>query len=136
MIEEAIACNSLNADKPLHVLAALGGFEIAGLTGVVPGACARNLAVVVDGFISSAAALVAVRLCPDVRDYLFTAHKSVEPGHTAILKELGHEPLLDLGMRLGEGTGTALAMQLLASAEAFYREMASFANAGVSDTGK
>tara|TARA_R110002096_G_scaffold16898_3_gene57775 strand:+ start:40968 stop:42023 length:1056 start_codon:yes stop_codon:yes gene_type:complete len=136
VIREAIACNAPSADAPLDVLAALGGFEIAGLVGVTLGAAARNIGVVVDGFISSVAALVAVRMHGAVRDYLFTSHKSVEPGHAQVLRELGHPPLLDLQMRLGEGTGAALAMQLIASAEAFYREMASFESAGVSDSGK
>lgn len=141
VIRDAIAINgpTINAsgpNAPMQVLACLGGFEIAGLAGVAIGAASRNVAIVVDGFISSVAALVAVRMNEHIRDYLFTSHKSVEPGHSRVLRELGHAPLLDLEMRLGEGTGAALAMQLIASAEAFYREMASFESAGVSDTGK
>ncbi len=136
VIRDAIAHNCPPGDEPLKVLACLGGFEIAGLVGVALGAASRHIAVVADGFISSVAALVAVRATPHARDYIFTSHKSVEPGHARVLEEIGHAPLLDLSMRLGEGTGAALAMQLIAAAEAFYREMASFESAGVSDSGK
>ncbi len=136
VIRDAIAVNRPDSADPLHVLSCVGGFEIAGLAGVVLGAAARRRLVVVDGFISSVAALVAVRLQPNVRDYLVTAHKSVEPGHQIVLRELGAPPLLDLAMRLGEGTGAALAMQLITAAAAVMNDMASFDSAGVTDTGK
>ena len=93
---------------PLGVLAAVGGFEIAGLVGVVLAGAARRVPVVLDGFIATAAGLVAVRLAPAARDYLIAAHRSAEPGHVRLLEALGLTPYLELGMRLGEGTGAAL----------------------------
>jgi len=115
----------------LDTLAALGGLEIAGLCGLCLGGAARKLAVVVDGFISSAAALAAMRLAPAVRDYLFFAHVSAEPGHRRFFGSAGLRPLVDLDMRLGEGTGAAIAMQIIEDAVAVYNEMATFADAGI-----
>jgi nicotinate-nucleotide--dimethylbenzimidazole phosphoribosyltransferase len=135
IIERALAVNRPKADDPLDVLAKLGGFEIAGLAGLALGAAARRLPVVVDGFITAAAALVAVRLCPTVRHYLMAAHRSVEPGHTVILRELELSPLLDLELRLGEGTGSALAFHLIEAALRILKEMATFDAAHVTDTG-
>jgi nicotinate-nucleotide--dimethylbenzimidazole phosphoribosyltransferase len=119
--------------EPLTVLASLGGFEIAALTGAIIGCAARGIPVLVDGFIVSVAALVAVRLRPDVSPWLHFAHHSEEPGHTRILQALNAKPLLNLGMRLGEGSGAAVAVSLLRSACALHNNMATFADAGVSD---
>lgn len=118
---------------PLDVLARVGGLEIAGMAGVILAAAARRIPVVLDGFISGAAALVAVALCPATLPYLFAGHVSAERGHRIILERLGLIPLLDLGLRLGEGTGAALAMGLIEAATRAHREMATFAEAGVSD---
>ena len=114
------------------LLAALGGLEIAALTGAILEASERNLAVVIDGFIVSVAALVATRLESRCGLSCFFAHRSVEPGHTIVLEALGAKPLLDLGLRLGEGTGAILAFSLLRCACALLSEMATFAAAGVS----
>ncbi len=118
---------------PLEALTAVGGFEIAGLVGVALEAAARRVAVVLDGFISSVAGLLAARLAPAAVGYFFAAHRSVEPGHRAVLEALELAPLLDLGMRLGEGTGAALALPLLQCAADVMRDMATFTEAGVSD---
>ena len=131
VIRRALAVNRPDPRDPLGVLAALGGLEIAGLVGVVLAGAARRVPVVLDGFIATAAALVAVRLCPPVRQYLLASHRSAEPGHRALLEALGLVPYLDLGMRLGEGTGAALGIGLLRAALACYTEMATFAAAGV-----
>jgi nicotinate-nucleotide--dimethylbenzimidazole phosphoribosyltransferase len=119
--------------RPLDLLADLGGLEIAALVGAILAAAAAARPVVIDGFIATAAALVAVRLAPYARDALFAAHRSAEPGHTTQLHALELEPLLDLDLRLGEGTGAALALPLLEAAASILREMASFASAGVSN---
>lgn len=119
--------------EPLSVLASLGGLEIAALTGAILGCAARRIPVLVDGFIVSVAALVAVRQQPAAREWLHFAHRSGEPGHSRVLAGLEAEPLLDLGMRLGEGSGAAVALPLLRSACALHNGMASFADAGVSN---
>lgn len=120
---------------PLEMLAALGGFEIAGLAGVVLGAAAERMAVVTDGFIASVAALVAVRLVPAAREYILPSHRSVEAGHGLVLRALGVPPVLELEMRLGEGTGAALSMTLLDAAIRILQEMATFEAARVTDSG-
>ncbi|HZV06845.1 MAG TPA: nicotinate-nucleotide--dimethylbenzimidazole phosphoribosyltransferase [Gemmataceae bacterium] len=130
-IERALAVNRPNPADPLDVLAKVGGFEIAGLAGVLLGAAARRLPVLLDGFITGAAALIAVRLCPAVRGYLIASHRSVEPGHQAILRDLELRPLLDLDLRLGEGTGAVLAMYLVEASLRIAHEMATFTAAGV-----
>jgi nicotinate-nucleotide--dimethylbenzimidazole phosphoribosyltransferase len=135
VIRRAIEHHRPDPADPLDVLARLGGFEIAGLAGVVLGGAAAGVPVVVDGFIASAAALVAVRLAPAAAGSLVCAHRSVEPGHRRVLAALDREPLLDLDLRLGEGTGAALAMPLIDAALAILRDMATFAAAGVSDSG-
>lgn len=122
-------------DEPLAVLARFGGFEVAMMTGAMLAAAEAKMVVMVDGFIVGAAALVAARLVPAFADYAVCCHRSAEPGHVAQLKALGGEPLIDLGLRLGEGTGAALAFPLLKAAVAFLNEMASFESAGVSDKG-
>jgi nicotinate-nucleotide--dimethylbenzimidazole phosphoribosyltransferase len=117
---------------PLATLAALGGFEIAGICGLVLGAASSRVPVAIDGFISSAGALAACRICPLVTGYLFWSHCSGEKGHAAFFKRFGAKPLLDLDMRLGEGTGAALAMTIVEAALKVYNEMATFTAAGVS----
>lgn len=131
VVEQGLA---LHRDRaPWAILRCLGGLEIAALVGLCQGAARRGLAIVVDGFITSAAAAVALALDPNVRGYLFAAHRSAEPGHLALLDYLGQRPLLDLDMRLGEGSGAALAIPLLRAAARVQRDMASFADAGVSE---
>lgn len=134
-IKRALDVNRIDAADPFGTLAALGGFEIAGLCGVVLGAAAERIPVVMDGFIASTAALCAVRIAPDAAGYLVASHRSVEAGHRLVLAAIGAKPLLDLDLRLGEGTGAALAMNLVEAALRILHEMATFASAGVSDTG-
>jgi len=133
VIEEAIRVNNPDPKDPLGVLAKLGGPEIAGLAGLIIGAASKRVPVVVDGFISTAGALTAFEMEPRVRDYLFFAHRSVERGHTAMLERMGGRPLLDLDLRLGEGTGSALAMTIIEAGVKIYNEMATFDEAGVSE---
>ena len=133
VIERALAVNPPKADDAIDILHKVGGLEIAGLAGVMIAAAGRRIPVIVDGFISTAAALIAVGLAPRLRDYLISAHQSVEIGHQAMLKHLNLTPLLDLNMRLGEGTGAALAFHLLEASTRILREMATFGEAGVSD---
>jgi nicotinate-nucleotide--dimethylbenzimidazole phosphoribosyltransferase len=132
-IERALAINRPDARDPLDVLSKVGGLEIGGIAGVVLGAAAHRIPVIIDGFISGAGALIAAALCPEMRGYMLAAHNSVEIGHRAILSHLAIEPLLDLSMRLGEGTGAALAMHLVEASVRILREMATFASAGVAD---
>ena len=133
VIEQAIAVNQPDPNDPMDVLCKVGGLEIAGLAGVMIAAAARRIPVAVDGFISTAAAMIGVGLVPDVRHYLFGAHRSVEIGHQVMHKHLGLTPLLNLNLRLGEGTGAVLAFHLLEAACRLRREMATFDEAGVSD---
>ena len=133
VIAQAIALNAPDAGDPLDVLAKLGGFELAGIAGLVLGAAAARVPVVIDGFICSTAALLAARLAPAAAGALIASHRSVEIGHRAVLAALGAEPLFDLELRLGEGSGAALAMPLVDAALAVLREMATFSSAGVSD---
>jgi nicotinate-nucleotide--dimethylbenzimidazole phosphoribosyltransferase len=132
-IERALALHTGSLATPLGVMQCLGGFEIAAMCGFVLGAAARRIPVVTDGFIATAAASVAIRISPAASGYLFASHRSAEPGHTHLLALLGQEPLLDLGMRLGEGTGAALAMNLIQAAVAAFTGMATFATAGVAN---
>jgi len=133
IIEKAIALNKPDATHPLDVLAKVGALEIAGLVGVILAAAEHSVPVVLDGFISGAAALVATRLVPAVRDYLFAGHVSVERGHHIILEQLKLTPILDLGLRLGEGTGAVLATTIIETALRLHRDMATFTEAGVSE---
>jgi len=133
VIETALALNRPDSKDAIDVLAKVGGFEIGGIVGVILGAVAQRIPVVVDGFIAGAAALIATRLCSKVRDYLIAAHVSAEIGHRAILDYLGLKPLLDLEMRLGEGTGAALAISIVEAAAKTLAEMATFADAGISE---
>jgi nicotinate-nucleotide--dimethylbenzimidazole phosphoribosyltransferase len=131
VVERALAANAPVPTDGLGVLAALGGFEIGGLVGVILAGAAHRIPVVLDGFISTAAALVADRVAPDTRHVLFASHRSAEPGHGTALDHLALAPYLDLGMRLGEGTGAALFIHLARAAAGLYREMATFKSAGV-----
>jgi nicotinate-nucleotide--dimethylbenzimidazole phosphoribosyltransferase len=133
VIKQALKVNRAGLASPLEALAAVGGLEIAGICGLVLGAASRRVPAVVDGFISSAGALLACRMHPPVRDYLFFSHRSQEAGHAAVLRHLETEPLLDLGLRLGEGTGAALAMGLIEAAVKLYNGMATFRSASVSN---
>ena len=134
VIEKGLEVNRPDPDDPVDVLAKVGGFEIGGIAGLVLGSAAVGIPVVVDGFISTAGALIASELHPNVKDYIFAAHKSVEIGHMHMLERIGQEPILDLRMRLGEGTGAALAMNLIEAALQGYREIATFEQAGVSES--
>ncbi|MGE9291490.1 MAG: nicotinate-nucleotide--dimethylbenzimidazole phosphoribosyltransferase [Puniceicoccales bacterium] len=134
IIEQALELHQEAIPDPLRTLATVGGFEIAALTGLCLGAAARKLPVVIDGFIASAAALVAFRLCKDVGDYLFYSHRSAEPGHDIFSREIGVEPILQLGMRLGEGTGAALAMNIIDASLKMYTEMSTFSSFHVENT--
>ncbi|MGR2740868.1 nicotinate-nucleotide--dimethylbenzimidazole phosphoribosyltransferase [Billgrantia sp. Q4P2] len=131
VIERALVARAPDRDDPLDVLAKLGGLEIAAMAGAYLGGAARRVPLLVDGFIATVAALLACRLGPATRDYLVFAHRSREPGHAHALAALEAEPLLDLGLRLGEGTGAALAFPLLESATRMLGEMATFESAGV-----
>lgn len=132
VVERAIAVNRPEPSDPLDVLAKVGGLEIAGLVGLILAACSRRLPVVLDGFISGAAALVAAAMHPSVAGLLIAGHRSAEPGHAAALRALGLRPLLELELRLGEGTGAVLAMPLIDAAASVLTEMATFDSAGVS----
>jgi nicotinate-nucleotide--dimethylbenzimidazole phosphoribosyltransferase len=132
VIDEAITLHRLRLKDPLAVLASLGGFEVAAMAGFCLGAAAQKLVVVVDGFIATAAAALAVTMKQECAGFLFAGHRSVEQGHGALLEVIRQKPILDLGMRLGEGTGAALAMGVIRGAVAAFREMATFESAGVS----
>lgn len=132
VIEKALEINDPNPEDPIDVLAKVGGYEIGGLAGIVLAAAARRIPVVLDGLISTAAALIAYQLAPVVGPYLFASHKSVEIGHAITLDKMGLSPILDLSLRLGEGTGATLAMSLLEAGVKIYNEMATFEEAGVS----
>jgi nicotinate-nucleotide--dimethylbenzimidazole phosphoribosyltransferase len=131
VVRRALAVNAPDPADGMDVLARLGGFEIAGLVGVILAGAAHRVPVVLDGFIAGAAALVAVVVAPDARHALFASHRSAEPGHALALRHLGLEPYLALDMRLGEGTGAALFVSLVRAAAAIYSEMATFKSAGV-----
>lgn len=133
VVERALAYHRLNPDQPLEVLSRVGGLEIAGLAGLIIGAAACRCPVVVDGFISTVAALVAVRMNPLVLHYIIPSHLSQEPGHALLLEHLELKPYLHLNMRLGEGTGAALTMHLVEGAARILAEMATFSEAGVSN---
>jgi nicotinate-nucleotide--dimethylbenzimidazole phosphoribosyltransferase len=131
-IEKALARNHPDSKDPLDVLAKVGGFEIAGIAGLIIGCAIHRIPVVVDGFISTAGAMIAVGLNPEIKEYLFAAHQSVEVGHRFMWEYIGQKPILNLSLRLGEGTGAALAMFIIEAAVKVLNEMATFAEAGVS----
>lgn len=133
VVTKALRCNAsvLETGDPLEILSAFGGFEIAVICGILLGAGSAGLPVLVDGFICSAAYAVALAMAPQLAGHVFLAHASAEPGHMPAMERLGQEPLLHLGMRLGEGTGAVLAWQLLQGAAAFFNDMSTFSEAGV-----
>ena len=133
VVRQALAVNQPDRFDAIDILAKVGGAEIAVMMGIVIGAAAERIPIVADGFISTAAAALAVTLCPNARGYLFVAHRSVEQGHTLLIDFIGIQPLLDLEMRLGEGTGAALAMHIINASAKLLCEMATFAEAAVSD---
>lgn len=136
VVARALATNRVDPSDPLGVLAALGGYEIALLSGLALGAAAERMIVLLDGFITGVAALVAARLAAPAIAAMVAAHLSPEPGHKLVLDALGLSPLLDLGLRLGEGSGAALALPILDAAVAVLSEMATFESAGVTDAGR
>ncbi len=131
VIRKVLELNQTSLDDPISALAAVGGLELAGICGLCLGGAAHRMIVVVDGFISSAGALVAMRLNPHVKDYLFFSHQSSEKGHKTFFDKEGIRPILDLGLRLGEGTGAALAMQIIEASLRIYCEMATFEEVGI-----
>jgi nicotinate-nucleotide--dimethylbenzimidazole phosphoribosyltransferase len=133
VIRRALAVNRPDPSKPLDVLSKVGGFEIGGLVGVMLGAAAKRIPVVIDGFISGASALIATALAPQLKDYIIAAHRSAEAGHAAMLEYIRLKPLLNLDMRLGEGTGAALGIIIAETAARTLNEMATFAEAGVTE---
>jgi nicotinate-nucleotide--dimethylbenzimidazole phosphoribosyltransferase len=135
VVERALRLHERAHGSALHALARVGGFELAGLCGLTLGAASLRVPIMLDGFITTCAALCAVRLAPASLGYLIASHRSVEPGHAHALHALELSPLLSLELRLGEGTGAALGFGLLDAALAVMREMATFESAGVADSG-
>ncbi len=133
VVERALKVNNPDPKDGIDLLAKVGGFEIGVIAGIVLGAAANRIPVVLDGFISTAGAIIASTIAPTVTAYCIAGHNSAEPGHSAMLRHLGLKPLLNLNMRLGEGTGAALAMHLVEAACKILNEMATFAEAGVSE---
>ena len=136
VIEDALRLNRPDPADGLDLLAKVGGFEIGGIAGVILGAAAHRVPVVIDGFISTAGAMIAVALNPRVREYLFASHKSAEVGHPFMWEYIGQKPILNLSLRLGEGTGAALAMSIIEASVKVFNGMATFAEAGVSEEKK
>ncbi len=135
VIDAAIKLNQPNCADGIDVLAKVGGFEIGGLAGLILGAASLKKPVMIDGFITTAAALIAQAICPDCTDYMICAHGSMERGHRYMLEKLGKKPLLDLDMRLGEGSGAALAMNIADAACAMMAEMSTFSGADITEDG-
>ncbi len=133
VIRKAIEINKPDRNDPIDILAKIGGFEIGGIAGVILGAALLKIPVVIDGFISGAGALIAAGLEPKTKDYMIAAHCSVEIGHKILLDKLGLKPVLDLGLRLGEGTGAALGISIIDAGIKILNEMATFGDAGVSE---
>jgi nicotinate-nucleotide--dimethylbenzimidazole phosphoribosyltransferase len=133
IVRRGIEANRPRPEDGLDVLAKVGGFEIGGIAGAILGGAFHRRAVVLDGFISTAGALIAYALCPTVRDYLFAGHCSEEAGHRIMLNHIGLKPILELGMRLGEGTGAALAMGVMDCAVRMFKEVMTFEEAGVAN---
>jgi len=133
VIKRGIEINSPDPSDPIDVLHKIGGAEIGGIAGLILGAAANRIPVVIDGFISTAGALIAYKLKPETKDYMFAAHNSQEIGHKVILELMGLRPILDFDLRLGEGTGAALAMLMIEAGLKIYKEMATFQEAGVSN---
>ena len=133
VIEKGINLNKPNPNDAIDVLSKVGGAEIGGIAGLILGAASNRIPVIIDGFISTAGALIAYCISPKVKDYIFAAHNSVEIGHKIMLDKMGLSPILDLNLRLGEGTGAALAMLMIEAGLKIYKEMATFGEAGVSE---
>jgi nicotinate-nucleotide--dimethylbenzimidazole phosphoribosyltransferase len=133
VIKRALEINQPDSTDPVDVLAKVGGFEIGGLAGVILASAANHIPVVIDGFISGAAALIAIRLATLSKNYIIASHLSAEPGHRIMLDYMGLRPLLDLNMRLGEGTGAALGISLAEASVRIIKEMRTFGEAGVSN---
>ena len=136
--KKSVIAKGLEINRPdrrdgLDILAKVGGFEIGGLAGLALAGAFHQRPVVIDGFISTAGALIAQAICPTVTDYLFAGHQSEEPGHKIMLRHLGLQPILDLGMRLGEGTGGAMAMSIMEGALRVFKEVLTFDEAGVAE---
>lgn len=136
VIEKALAFHNPDPEDALDVLSKVGGFEIGGLAGLVIGAAANGIPVVCDGLISTAGALIACELAPAAKEFLFVSHKSVEAGHAYMHERLGLSPILDLGLRLGEGTGAALAMEILDASTRVLAEIKTFEEVGIQNAGK
>jgi nicotinate-nucleotide--dimethylbenzimidazole phosphoribosyltransferase len=137
VVKRALEVNKPDAKDGIDILAKVGGFEIGGIAGLILGAAANKKPILIDGFISTAGALIAYRIEPFVKDYLIFSHRSVEPGHKAMQEALGcKKPLLDLNFRLGEGTGAAVAMNLVEGAVAILTKVATFAEASVAEADK
>lgn len=132
VVARSLEVNQPDPNDPLDILAKVGGYEIGGIAGVILGACARRVPVVIDGFISTAAALIASRFHPEVKNYLFAGHQSAVEGHALMLADLKLTPLVNLGMRLGEGTGATFGLSILAAASAIATQMLTFEEAAVS----
>jgi nicotinate-nucleotide--dimethylbenzimidazole phosphoribosyltransferase len=133
VIKKALQVNKPNPNDAIDILSKVGGFEIAGLAGIILAAASKKIPVVIDGFISGAAALVAFSIEPKIKDYMIASHCSVEKGHRILLQYLGLKPILDLNLRLGEGTGSALAIGIVEAAVKILTQMATFKSAGVSE---
>ena len=133
VIEKGINLNKPNPNDAIDVLSKVGGAEIGGIAGLILGTASNRIPVIIDGFISTAGALIAYCIDPKVKDYIFAAHNSVEIGHKIMLDKMGLLPILDLNLRLGEGTGAALAMLMIEAGLKIYKEMATFGEAGVSE---
>lgn len=133
VIKKAIDINKPDKSDSIDVLAKVGGFEIGGIAGIILACASRQIPVVIDGFISGAGALIACGLAPHAADYIFPSHESVEIGHKKMLEKIGAKAYLDLGLRLGEGTGAALAMDIIEAGVKIHNEMATFGEAGVSE---
>ncbi len=136
VIQLALDQHSPDPEDPIDILSKVGGFEIGGIVGLLLGAAAKNIPVVIDGLIASAGASLAIKMNPSVRDYIFPSHRSVEPGQEVFFDLIEASPLFDLKMRLGEGTGAVLAFNLIEAAVKIYSEMATFQSAGISDLAK
>lgn len=134
VVQKTLAARQPDKEQPLDVLEKVGGLEIGAMAGAVIAAAAQRIPVLVDGFISTVAALLAVRLCPNARDYLIVSHQSVEPGHIRAVELLEKNPLLNLQLRLGEGSGAAVAFPIVEASTRMIREMATFSSAGVSSS--
>ena len=133
VIKDDLAVNNPDPSDPVDVLAKIGGAEIGGIAGLIIGAAANKVPVIVDGFISTTGALIAYLIEPKTKDYMFAAHMSQEIGHKSILEKIGLRPILDLDLRLGEGTGATLAMTVIEAGLKIYKEMATFAEAAVAN---